>query len=557
MCEKDYTALLPTAPPEGLISWLKENGNLGGQYIIYKSANIYVPLEDRRRRMVECHCTACNQTFYEEYIPSEDRLHVPFYFQGADGYAIGSGDEYICPNCGAEVEVRHNSNMGTRSHGTVITQKFPLTVHNIGGNLALLCWCVERRVNRSGEEHIAALPYDGYLFTDSKKIRFNGRASGAFRVYFTGTWRQIRRFEDKVGEFTADMIYPFDVSILNGTAAENSKLDKYIACAEETYPVSYIALYQRYPSIENLVMSGWGDFLNYKIYRTSNAGSDFPKVGLIRGLKMSKAKPSEILGLDKMEMRYIKAHQWNNEQTDIYIRAKSQGLTLENAVSTINQYSKYYIEQLIGTDANIPRALRYVEKQKKKYRAEHKDGYCPITARYLADYWDMAEQNGDDLSDDAIRYPHRLETAHDNASELLTIKANAKKEKKFKQRYEELKKYRYENNGLLIRPAASLKEFIDEGKALCHCVASYADRHADGKVSIFFIRRSNAPEVPYYTLQYDFDNMCIVQNHGYKNDRDTPVPKEVTKFAQKWDARVKRAMCDKNKNTTKKKRSAA
>ena len=182
MCEVDYTELLPTAPPEGVISWLKDNEKLGGQYIVCKCANVYEPLEDRRRRMAECHCTACDQTFYAEYIPSNDK-YKPFYFQGTDGYAIGSGDKYVCPQCGTEVRVRHNSEMGTRNHGTVITRAFPLTVHNVDGKLVLLCWCIERRVNRSGEECIQTYPYDGYLFTRTQRIRFNGRASGAFRVY--------------------------------------------------------------------------------------------------------------------------------------------------------------------------------------------------------------------------------------------------------------------------------------------------------------------------------------------------------------------------------------
>lgn len=550
MCETDYTELLPTEPPEGVIDWLKENKKLGGHYIIYKCANVYEPLENRRRKMVECHCTACNQTFYAEYIPSNDKYNH-FYFQGTDGYAIGSGDEYLCPECGAEVWVKHNSELGARYYGTVITQQFPLTVHNLGNKLALLCWCIERRVNRSGEEHITAWPYDGYLFTEKTKIRFNGRASGCFRVYYTGTWRQLKRFEDNVGEFTADMIYPFDADILNGTVAENSKLDKYIACAEETYPVSYISLYRRYPNIENLIMSDWGNFLNYKIKKTRAYAGEPPRAGSIRGLKMSKAKPADILGLDKAEMRYIKAHKWNNEQTDMYIRAKSQGLMLENAVDIINQYGKYYIESLIGTGANIPRALRYIEKQKKKYRTEHKEHYCPIDASYLIDYWDMAKQNGDDLSDDAIRYPHRLETAHNNAVKLQKVNERKELKAKFKKRYEELEQYCYESEGLSIHPASSEKEMIVEGKLLNHCVASYATRHADGKTTIFFIRKTSDPGTPYFTLEYDFNNMRVLQNRGMRNCART---KDVTEFENKWVKHVEKIV---KKNKSKKKRSAA
>lgn len=77
---------------------------------------------------------------------------------------------------------------------------------------------------------------------------------------------------------------------------------------------------------------------------------------------------------------------------------------------------------------------------------------------------------------------------------------------------------------------------IIEGKILDHCVGSYAKRHADGQTTIFFIRKTDDPETPYYTLEYDFECMCILQNRGFKN---CAPPEEVRAFAEKWNERVK------------------
>lgn len=69
MYETDYTRLLPQEPPEGLADWLKKNGKLGGDYIIYKCGTALNPDTGKNVRVVDCHCTACNKTFPAEYEP--------------------------------------------------------------------------------------------------------------------------------------------------------------------------------------------------------------------------------------------------------------------------------------------------------------------------------------------------------------------------------------------------------------------------------------------------------------------------------------------------------
>lgn len=563
MEETNYAELLPKNPPEGVTDWLRKSGKLGGDYIIYKCGTALNPDTGKNVRVVDCHCTACNKTFPAEYVKSDNGSRfAPFGFKdpSTGETVISAKDYYICPECKKPVRVYHSSNMGTHSGGSKMGYAHPLTIHNINGNLAMLCWYIERRIDRGGKERINKSPYYGYLFTPTKKVCFSGRESNFFSTYFTGDWKQLKKFEDKLGGFTLDTIYPWDASILNGTVAENSKLDMYVSCDDTVYPVSYMSLYRRFPNVENLIMSGWVKYLNWKIADTKSYSGSCPKIGRIKGLNLRMAKPTEMLGLNKEEMRYIKTHKWSNERIDVYGCTKGQGVTLEGVGELMKKYSACEITELTGTGANIPRALRYVDKQKAKYRKEHpKTYYCPINTRYLGDYWNMAKLNGDNLSDDSIRYPHRLETAHDNAAELIKLKKAEEKNEAFVRRYKQLEKYCYENNGLLIRPAASGTEFIEEGKKLKHCVASYADWHASGQTTIFFIRKADKPNEPHYTLEYDFDRMYIVQNRGYKNQDP---PEEVKDFATEWDKRVKAIAQGKIKTTSKKqskenKRSAA
>ena len=524
----DYSKLLPIKPPEGLLDWCYKQKFLGGEYIVYRSGSYYEPLEGRNIRAVRCTCTACGETSYQTYekpVCFKAAARAPFGFiHPVTRETILSGDAIECPMCGEKVTVRHCRDIGAQN-GSQIGSVFPLTIHNIQGNLALLCWYVERRIDNWGKESVSIKPYDGYLFMKDKKIRFTGRESGFFRTYYINRWKQLKSFQDKVGPFRQQEIFPWDKSILNGTAAENCKLDMYIDCDEQTYPVSYMQLWYRYPNIENLIMQGFGKFINDKLRSTISYGSIAPKLSLFTGLHLTKSKPTDILGISKDEMRYIKKNHWSSEKLDFYIHTKNQGITFENINKIQKNYSSYDVNPLVGLKVNIPKALRYLTKQRRKFK------HFEINSRYLVDYWNMAKENGDDLTDESIRFPHNLKTAHDSAQRLIELKASEKRAKDFDRRYKELKKYCFASGGLSIHPAQTETEMINEGKFLHHCVGTYAKRYAQGDTSIFFIRHESEPDVPYFTLEYDFRNMRVVQNRGMRNCARTD---EVREFEDKW-----------------------
>ena len=89
----------------------------------------------------------------------------------------------------------------------------------------------------------------------------------------------------------------------------------------------------------------------------------------------------------------------------------------------------------------------------------------------------------------------------------------------------------FASGGILIRPILDEEELIAEGKALSHCVSSYAQRIADGSTMILAIRRKAAPDVPWFTLQLDPKTLKVEQNRGKKN---CDPPKEVRDFVALW-----------------------
>ena len=60
----------------------------------------------------------------------------------------------------------------------------------------------------------------------------------------------------------------------------------------------------------------------------------------------------------------------------------------------------------------------------------------------------------------------------------------------------------WEKDGLLIRLPVDGDEITAEGAYLRHCVGGYVDRMANGKTTIFFVRRVEEPDKPFYTLEW-------------------------------------------------------
>lgn len=63
----------------------------------------------------------------------------------------------------------------------------------------------------------------------------------------------------------------------------------------------------------------------------------------------------------------------------------------------------------------------------------------------------------------------------------------------------------YSLNGLQIMPAMSQEALNLESAELQHCVKTYGDRIASGSCWIWFVRKTDDPDTPFYTMETDTD----------------------------------------------------
>ena len=159
-------------------------------------------------------------------------------------------------------------------------------------------------------------------------------------------------------------------------------------------------------------------------------------------------------------------------------------------------------------------------------------------------------------------FPKNLFEAHDRTARAIIIendkKAAEQLEKADSQR--SWLPYLDKERGLAVVLPRAISEIVEEGRALEHCVASYAERHAKGVLHIVFLRKLSEPLKPYYTIEVSTDGR-IVQCRGFANNvvrnGGTPKPQEIIDFEKDYQKYLIEALAESKRKKHKKARKSA
>lgn len=529
----NYEPLLPKAPPVDLVQWALEQEVFQQEYLIYKAGRVYEPLENRMRPAVEVVCTHCGKTFYAEKVDaggcSACYAPAPFgWYHREMSESVISGSLTMCPVCGCEVKVVHVGSIPRGiEDGAWITTMSRLPVEGRKDRFVLTEWLVKRWIEKSGKSRYTTDPYSAWVVEEKKVVRLMGylrTISGNISLFHR--WAQRKSFCDVYG--TVSIYYPWDKSILEGTTAENCKLDLYQEAGGKRL-VSYLALWRKRPTAENLLVQGCGRFLVELIDREKTDGRDHGGIPKLPAINWKEKRPAQMLGLNKEEFRYMQHMRWTVEDLERYQLVKAAGLSvrLPEDIELLRSKAVYEINRILeeGAPLDFWRILRYLKKQKQHWAT-------------LQDYWHMAHRLHRDLNDSLVRWPRNLKAAHDQVMTDQKAREDAALNELFVKRAEELDYLTFELDGLLIRPCQTETELIREGKDLHHCVATYAKGHVEGKTAILFIHQIAEPDKPFFTLEFDEKAKEVRQNRGLRNCDRTP---EVKAFEKAWLSYVRRA----------------
>lgn len=336
-------------------------------------------------------------------------------------------------------------------------------------------------------------------------------------------------------------IMPETYEEMKGTMFQYSALQEYVRCVGEVNPIDYLERYSQTPQIEVLVKMGLIGVVEnlVKCYYGIVANQNASRPDVFLGIRKERVKQLirekgdvEILNAMQMEKRF--GQNWTDDQiehlTETGLRSEQVGeatkyMTLQKLLNRIEKYAGCQY----GTECS-----------RAKARIRH------VATTYV-DYLKMREDMGYDLNNMVYQYPRDLDEAHNKmAMEINKEKAEARLREvarlypDIRKSYRSLrKKYFYEDENYIIRPARSAEEIVMEGRILHHCVggSNYLSKHNTGRTYILMVRMKDELEIPYITVEVDAKYPRIIQWYGEFDKK--PDEKNMQAWLNTWLMKLK------------------
>ena len=366
--------------------------------------------------------------------------------------------------------------------------------------------------------------------------------SGEVRSYYWGMYcqREVRWIEGSPCYYAyagdqAGRVYGKTLSSLGKKELRQTGLVEWIRSHPVTDPEKYLAVWKQIPKMEQI----WKAGLSRLTAECFHFCDDVQKVvlhpdepGLIRALGLDSAKFRRLRQLDgdTETLAWLQLEKRTGQRiTDDMLRwSKKEQISAKDLVFIADRMSLVQIKN-------------YLERQK-----EYFDGSCQQALTTWQDYLAMAERLHYDTSDEIVYRVRKLRQRHDEL--VLQSEAGSLEEQasKMAAKYPHVnaicvelqEKYAYSDDDYTVLAPQDIFEIIKEGRMLHHCVGNdgagerYYDRMERRESFIMFLRRTEEPNDPYYTLEIEPDG--TVRQKRTLFDRQYEDIEQATEFLLKW-----------------------
>ena len=424
---------------------------------------------------------------------------------------LAHNEKVRCPKCGCDLTVKHAWRMSKKMYDEALAYLYRPSVINpevvTARAVVVKRWWGPYCLTGSPLDMKPDVYFDSfYVFepgAGGKMLKPNNNG----RIYWVEQFHDKVRYEQARKPFRRDSVYERNcygwdrrglLSITADTegafrAAENSPLRYGM---EEYEPFSNDHFLQfwhwaaRYSSLEKLVKIGLAELVANKIQIGGGGncvnwrGKDLASI--LRGR------------LTKEDKAFIRGNGDLIDTTVLQIWQFFDGkLSIEEAVQKERKANWSWKCQM----GNWLRIKRRIGKSEKVMRyIEKKDDRTPdLYADYLAE----CAKLGYDLTDKAVLFPKDLRTAHAHTMAQIRYKENLDLETDYaeKRRPAMRKKYEWAAMGMIVVVPEHVSDLIAEGEKQHNCVGGYMERVAKGQTDVVFIRKDEAPEKSYITME--------------------------------------------------------
>lgn len=504
LMDEDYR-LCPEALPEGLIDYIRREVLPEDRVIIYKRGN------------VQGTCSVCGR-----------KVH-------ARGRRFVQGTRVNCPNCGTGVScVLEN---GSAFASNYIENIVAVQKGTDGETVFFRQWLLHRD-NSARWEHIEDFLQETarYAIRGNKTAKWQkqGKESYYMRTerYELDEWT---RWQDNRIYDGSYFFYPGGIEeALSGTAMQYADLEGYLEEKRHNRnPIYFLEYHAKYPVIEFLWKAGYRNIVHYRIFGMDRENRN--------AILWERKKLKECFRFPLRILRLMPPEEWslNDIQRVNDLWERYGGKITDTEIQLVLE-SKVDIQLWSGATpyANAGRILKYIKNQTDKREEKNPDRRIISqndTARVYRDYLQECEQLHIDLQDKEILFPKDLTAAHNRTMEQVKFEKNKADQEKFQKAVEKLENFAWSEGEFFIRPAREQMELTAEGKALHHCVGGYIRRMAEGETAIFFLRKANEPDRPFYTLELQKKRVIQCRTeHNASYDRNP----DVKNFVDMWMEKV-------------------
>lgn len=495
------------------------------QYIFYH----------RNGKEIDGYCTGCKAIIELERYKSK----------------VKHGGKWQCPNCSADVTFYAGGKVPASRHKA--WRNFVL-FRAIDGELYMRAVQVLQTLTRGNfDEWNGITEYDtDYETFDCYAYRCGDGAAVEWKWYYNNFYGgRYKRMKEPREPYFANGYFSSCAREYQAIGTEQIKDTCLKYCGHERYIevcydhatnpqlVEFLCLSAKHPQIEMLMKSGFENVVHDKI--------------LYGGvwLNWRGNTPQKILRLNTAELKELRGCSGQEYNDYLYFRKNIHvSGSLERKLDFFGKFAMIARQIVImskKTGLSHEKVINYIARQTHNNRLQN---YTFV--RDWNDYIKQCEELGYDITDEGISKPADFPKMHERLSELIKVKADEIAREKFAKRYEERRELEYVGEKYIVIQPQSMDEIIAEGKALCHCVSGYAQRHADGELTIMFLRMKSRPKKPYYTIEVTNDGK-IGQCRGYRNNVYKPKPKKIAEFEKEYQKHLDKVMAQRKKRERRKK----
>lgn len=313
----------------------------------------------------------------------------------------------------------------------------------------------------------------------------------------------------------------------------------------DKYLMKYAWLYQQYNIMEQLIKSGFSDLIYSLINRNSSNYYRIENMFDIDGKNIC-----EITGLKKSYFQLVRD---NVKSIDLFIAIKKfldnnkiSAQQLERLIDIVksNENLSISIDSMLMRSLNSIEELLAIEYENRRLytfgslinyveRQTVEQGYYQVHT-FLGTLYDYIKMCVDmnikpDVKTKNLQRDHNVLVVQYN--QIKDQEIDKKYKTKFNRQYNKLKQCSYHDNRLEVIVPRNPKDIIEEGRNNHNCVGSYVETHASGKSFIFFIRKIDALDKSYITVELD-KNLSTVKQAFYSFNKE--LNSTDNNFINKW-----------------------